>query len=130
MTDETKIRRLTLNVKDKNVFISGPMTGRNHYNASAFFDAHVMLKEAGAAHIHNPAIGWLNESQERSHELWMSQSLRSLLSPILDFCDRDGLPMYDVLVSLPGWQDSTGATLEREVAIACGIEVCELEDVS
>lgn len=35
----------------------------------------------------------------------------------------------DVLVSLPGWENSEGARLERLVAEACGIETCNLSEV-
>ena len=40
----------------------------------------------------------------------------------------DSKSVDDLLVSLPGWEKSAGATLERTVAEACGIEVCELAE--
>jgi hypothetical protein len=36
---------------------------------------------------------------------------------------------YDLLISLPEWQDSAGARLEREVAEAIGMEVHDLGEV-
>ena len=59
-------------------------------------------------------------------------SLNALIKRLVCICGTkvtDDGAFYDVLVSLPCWQDSAGARLEREVAVACGIDVCELAEV-
>ena len=57
----------------------------------------------------------------------MARSLRELLAERPWVGDEE--PHYDLLVSLPGWQDSAGARLEREVAEAIGMEVHDLGEV-
>lgn len=110
-------------LKDRNVFISGPMSGITHYNVAAFCDAHATLKERGVRRVYNPAIAWLTTTNpdmdlENRHETWMRLCISNLVSGV-----------YDLLVQLPGWHESDGTRTEFEVAMACGIEVCELSDV-
>lgn len=108
-------------VKGKKVFLSGPMSGLPHYNVAAFADAHATVIEHGAIHVYNPAIEYLKRGRnDMGHEYWMRKCLQALIGDV---------PGYNVLVSLPGWEDSEGARTEREVAQACGIEVCELDEV-
>lgn len=113
-----------MRIEGKDVFLSGPMSGIDHYNAAAFAEAHAICKEAGAHRAFNPAIEWLCESGEANdHAYYMRKCINELVITL-------GIePYYDVLVSLPGWQESEGARLERDVAVACGIAVCELSEV-
>lgn len=124
-----------IDVRGKRIFLSGPMTGHEHYNVTAFAEAHARLKEAGAAYVYNPTIGYLCQKQEvaalKTHADYMTDCLHELT-------DRkkrtqgweEVIPRrYDLLVSLPGWDDSEGAVTERTVAEACGIECCDLEEV-
>lgn len=111
-----------MEVEGKRVFLSGPMSAIEHYNVSAFAEAHAIVKEAGAYSVYNPAIEYLTKpTLNKSHEYWMRYCIRMLAS---EFPTN-----IHVLVSLPGWEDSDGATLERTIAMACGIEVCELSEV-
>lgn len=115
----------TVNVRGLRVFISGPMTGRPHYNAGAFLDAHVMLKELGAEHVYDPALRWLDEdaseSAAKGHEDYMRQCLHELTNDILP---------YDLMVQLPGWEDSEGAIWESWAAEWCGIPKASLREVT
>ena len=114
-----------MKVNGKRVFLSGPMSGISHYNAQAFLDAHVMLKEAGALSVYDPAIEWLESDEDHDHAYWMRKCLRELTADWpFNLCRG-----YDILVQLPGWEDSVGASTEYEVAKACGIAVCELSEV-
>ncbi len=106
-------------VKGKNVFISGPMTGIPHYNVEKFAAVHAELKEAGAKRIYDPAIEWLlNEYEDKGHECYMRKSTRLLADTRVG-----NKPVYDVVVVLDGWGNSKGARAEIEVAKACGVDV-------
>lgn len=119
-----------MDVKGKSVFLSGPMTGKAHLNVAAFAEAHQRLKEAGAATVYDPAIEYLQDAKranDLSHAAWMRRCLRTLAS---ECATSEGVrPRWDVLVSLPGWVDSAGAALEREVAVACGVEWHTLDEL-
>ena len=119
-----------IDVKGKRVFLSGPMTGRYHYNVAAFAVAHARLKEAGADWVFDPAVAYLRETREESERHDHSEYMRRCLSELTRprYGQRDGNE-YELLVSLPGWDGSEGATIERAVAEACGIEACDLEEV-
>lgn len=105
-------------VRGKNVFISGPMTGMAHYNVGKFVDSHAMLRDMGAVRVFDPAVEYLlYAGPERTHDEWVRVCLHELTSA-----------HYDVLVSLPGWEGSEGATAERGVAKACGMAILDLEE--
>lgn len=112
-----------VDLSNRRVFLSGPMTGIEHYNVGAFCEAHAALKERGVSTIYNPAMRWLNTPEARakgmSHADWMRVCVNELTKG-----------WYDLLVQLPGWHDSDGAKTEFEVAMACGIEVCALSDIT
>ena len=120
-----------VDVTGKTIFISGPMSGVRNYNVAAFCDAHATLKRLGAAHVFNPALGYLSPpahmlGNEPTHEEWMLAALAELTKRDFESLRR---PFYDLLVSLDGYGESVGALLERQVARACGIEVVEMRDV-
>ena len=120
-----------VHVKGCNVYLSGPMTGIVDFNRKEFDDAAKYLRRLGASCIYNPAEN-ISYLVNKSHEYCMYFSLAKLIKRLVCICgsnvSNDGA-FYNVLVSLPGWQDSEGATLERAVAEACGIEVCDLDEV-
>ena len=123
-----------VNLKGKAVFLSGPMSGRSFYNVSEFAEAHAKLKAAGVHDIYDPAIEYLKSGAfeaVKPHAFWMGCCIRELVTPasVNVLSERYGECHYKVLVSLPGWQDSDGARLEREVAEACGIECYDLDEV-
>ena len=122
-------------VKGKNVFLSGPMSGLPFYNVAAFAEAHAKMRNAGAVRVYDPAIEYLRSEARNdakmSHAYWMRRCINELTSSDQTNIFSDGgIAHYDVLVSLPGWEDSAGATLERNVALACGMRVYDLEEVS
>jgi hypothetical protein len=104
------------------------MTGMEDWNRTTFDAAEKRLvcEPFDVMWIYNPA-DHIDEMRSLSHEEAMYLSIHSLMS--IDVADSKFVPYYDVLVSLPGWEKSAGACLEREVAVACGIEVCELSEV-
>ena len=119
-----------VSVNGKRVYISGPMSDDPAtYHAHQFIDAHMLVKASGAREVYDPAVCWLYyDGGERTHEDWMRECLSELTKRRIYDAMVDGT-YYDVLVSLPGWEKSEGASTERTVAEACGIECVNLEDV-
>ena len=117
---------MSIDITNKNVFLSGPMTGIEDYNRAAFDGSALDLLGAGADEVYDPAEH-VDEYASLSHERCMALSLRELLVERPWVAEIE--PHYDLLVSLPGWQDSAGARLEREVAMAIGMEVHDLGEV-
>ena len=117
-----------IHVKGRRVYLSGPMTGLPDWNRAAFDDAEKRLRELGAQEPYNPA-NFIDRFESLSHAVCMYRSLVELVDEEWSTEPGYPTPWYDVLVSLPGWEKSAGARLEREVAVACGIEVCELAEV-
>ena len=116
----------------KRVFLSGPMTGIDHYNVAAFAEAHAICKEAGAETVYDPAHEWLTSREpEQAHEAYMSRCINVLTRTAQSRDDWTVTePVWDALVQLDGWQLSDGATLEMQVARACGIPVVGIREVS
>lgn len=83
------------------VYISGPMTGHKDLNFPAFIAAAFLLRDAGYDVV-NPTE--LNPDPDSS---W-SQCLRRDIVALMD-CDS--------ILMLPGWMDSRGACLERQIAM-------------
>ena len=112
------------------VFLSGPMSGVENYNAAAFAGAHAAIKLAGAECVYDPALEWLmgdDVPDEAAHEAWMRTTVHELTRPIA-FGEADAY--YDVCVLLDGWRESEGAQLEKVVADAAGIWCVAWEEVS
>ena len=117
-------------LEGKKVYLSGPMTGKPHYNVDQFAIAEAICrKECGATTVYNPAAAWVNErlpsGVQPTHEDYMRISIHELT--------RRGVTpnsiFYQHLVLLDGWAESEGARLEYQVARACGIQVIDLCDV-
>ena len=115
-------------VRGRRVYLSGPMTGLPDWNRAAFDEAEKRLvcEPFDVMGAYNPA-DQIDDMRPLSHEKAMYLSMHSLMS--MDVAGSRFVPYYEVLVSLPGWEKSAGARLEREVATACGIEVCNLDEV-
>lgn len=90
------------------LYVIGPVTGRENLNREAFEDAKEKLERAGyAVTIPNDII-----LPDASRE----QAMRLSISWIAKL-DRGGVAMLD------DWAKSPGATLENRVATACGMQV-------
>lgn len=106
-------------LKGKRVYVSGPMSGLPALNRPAFKRAADELEALGA-HPFDPANAWYHDDSSR--EACMLRDLR-MLTQVADY--ERGVPFFDLLVLLPGFESSQGALLELSVARACGIE-CRL----
>lgn len=90
------------------------MTGIEDFNHRAFNDAAYALRCAGYSVI-NPAE--INPDTSNSREECLRADLQALCA--------EGV---DAICLLPGWEESSGANLEVEVAQAIGLEVFSLKD--
>jgi len=122
-------------VYGKRVCLAGPITGMADLNAAAFAVAQVRLKALGATFVRNPLDSYTHvrscEAAAKTHADYMADSLHELTSrKPLDQIWRPVMPLkYHMLVLLPGWPDSKGARIERDVAAALEMEVCTIEQV-
>lgn len=116
----------------KRVFISGPMSGVEHYNAAAFAEAHAILREHGALEVFDPSWEWMRRDEaEPGHDVYLRRCLNELTRPFVDVSgvELDRYRHYDAVVQLDGWQDSAGAMTEYLVARACGIRCVRIEEL-
>lgn len=98
-------------IKGKRVYLSGPITNTKNYKGLFMF-AEELAALDDAEQIYNPA------AQIPASSSW-EQAMAQCLSEITN---------YDTIVMLPGWNVSRGARLERDVALACGMRVFELNE--
>ena len=111
--------------KCKRVFISGPMSGIDHYNASAFAEAHAILRECGAHRVFDPSWEWMRRDEPTlGHEVYLRRCLHELTRPLTDISGG----VVD-MVQLDGWQESAGAMTEYLVARACGIRCVRIGEL-
>ncbi len=94
------------------LYVSGPMTGKPALNFPAFHAASDALRALGFDVV-NPAT--LNPDPNTSWRDCMRVDIKAL-------CDCDGV------ATLPGWEDSKGATLEVHIAERLQLRVLPLAD--
>ncbi|ACV50993.1 hypothetical protein Apar_0563 [Lancefieldella parvula DSM 20469] len=99
---------LGTDIRDKQVYLSGPITGEKNYKGLFSF-ARDLVEFGGAAKIYSPAV------RIPARFSW-EQAMKHCLSEITG---------YDTVVMLPEWEASDGARLEHDVALACGIHVVD-----
>jgi hypothetical protein len=96
----------------KKVYISGPISGIPNGNVGAFIDAYNALKVAGYDPV-NPYNNGLP-----GHATW-HEHMRADIRMLLD-CDGVAL--------LPGWYNSKGAQIERQLAYSLDMDVRDLQE--
>ncbi len=104
------------------LYLSGPMSGLPEFNYPAFTSAAKILRSQGHAVVSPHELpadcpGCLNTGYEHSWSEHMRVDLAALLT-------------CDVIVMLPGWQQSRGALLEKSVAEAIGLMVIDYSVIS
>lgn len=88
------------------VFISGPMSGYEDWNKSAFMEAEEKLNKAGFS-VFNPA--WMNFDSG-----WSNEGIMAIDLVALSHCNY--------IYQLEGWKYSKGASAEYTFALASGIK--------
>lgn len=89
------------------VYISGPMTGLPEHNFPAFHNAAKRLRALGVEVV-NPAE--INPEPGMPWAWYMRRDIKALMD-------------CDAVATLPGWENSKGATLEVQIATALGMPV-------
>lgn len=111
-----------MNLRDKRVFLSGPMTGIPDLNRKAFADAESWCMDQGARFAFNPTTAWGHS--DKSRYWYMLRDLHRLTEP-----GDDERPLFDVVVQLDGYEHSNGAWCESCVAEQCGIPCVPLRSL-
>lgn len=96
-------------VKGKKVYLSGPITGIKNYKGLFLF-AEELVRMCDAARIFNPA-------SQITDSLGYEDAMKRCVAALAE---------YDTIMLLPGWHTSKGARLERDVALACGMNIIDL----
>lgn len=113
---------------DAKVFLCGPMSGLPDYNYPLFHDVTYKLREQGYL-VENPAE---NAATIRPGDLHKATYMRMSIAQLLG-TDRIlgnaivSSPMCEMVVVLPGWQDSLGAMAEVSLAWAIGLPVVDAD---
>ncbi len=94
----------------KRIYISGPMTGVKNLNGEAFRLAEIRILEQG-----NIPINPHNFPEQKSYEDYLLFDLEILATSA------------DAVVLLPGWEKSTGAKKELQLALELELEIIILE---
>lgn len=114
------------------VYVAGPMRGIEDFNFPAFDAAAYELRKAGGYFVFNPA-----ERDREVHGPDVNKSptgdfadtpefdLRSALADDLNWICRNA----DIVVVLPGWENSKGARAEVATAETLGLEVTTVSEL-
>jgi hypothetical protein len=98
----------------KRAFISGPVTGMPDANRAAFHEAAARLRRMGYE-VENPADNADFLPTPPDWRAWMTLALNQLLR-------------CECVIMLPGWENSRGAKIERQLAIGLGMDVMTLQE--
>lgn len=119
----------TPETRTKKVYLAGPMRGLPEFNFPAFFEKEAHLRRIGYQ-VFNPARRD-NEVHGTDISVGNAEGDEALAAEEHGFDLREALGAdtawicaeADAIYMLPGWSRSTGATAERALAIALGLEV-------
>jgi Domain of unknown function (DUF4406) len=98
------------------IYLAGPMTGVPERNYPAFDKATILLQDRGFAILNPASIDTDMQLDTRMTWDWyMRHAIRMVLTA-------------DAIALLPGWENSKGACLEREIGQALELDIRLLED--
>ena len=107
---------------DKKVYISGPMSGIEDYNFPAFQAAHRKILDFGDTPINPHDIGKYAEQHPGFKQMTEQEQYNIYMR-----YDISCMMLCDLVVLLPGWENSRGAMLEKSIAESVGIPSVEIE---
>lgn len=102
-------KELGENIKGKKVYLSGPITYCRNYKGLFMF-AEYLAKLCDATQVFSPA-------SQIPDCLDYGQAMKRCVAALAE---------YDTVMLLPGWNTSKGARLERDAALACGMNIVDL----
>lgn len=108
-----------IDVKDKKIFLSGPMSGVPQSNIDKFCKLHMFLLEQGAQEIYNPALELLWTKDKGVYKERLRESIHELTKK--NYATQRAY--YDMIIILPESTQSIGSDLETKVADKCGIKI-------
>jgi hypothetical protein len=97
-------------IPPKTVYIAGPITGLENNNHQAFKDVQEKLLQLNVNCINPHDLFDGLDTSAFTHDDFMRVCISAL-----SFCDK--------VVTLPGWENSKGATMEVQIARIMGKEV-------
>lgn len=100
---------LTEKIRDKKVYLSGPITNVKNYKGLFIF-ANYLVRMCDASQVFNPA-------SQIPDSLGYEEAMKRCVRTLTD---------YDAIVMFPDWNVSQGSKIEHEVAKACGMDVVYL----
>lgn len=100
---------LSEKIRDKRVYLSGPITGVKNYKGLFIF-TDKLVRMCDASQVFDPAS---QVPDSLNYEEAMKRCIRALTD-------------HDTIVMLPDWNVSQGSKIEHEVARACGMDVIYL----
>jgi hypothetical protein len=100
------------------IYLAGPMRGYEDFNFPAF-DAAAKALRAGGWTVLSPAERDREHGFDETRNTLDGFDLEAAMTHDLGWIVNDA----DGIVLLPGWEESTGAKIERLVAETCGKQV-------
>ena len=117
------------------IYIAGPMMGVPNLNRSAFDDAEALLENLGHSvmrpcRLNEASMLWQLSAAKVGSLFWPALTKDEDITPeyLREITSRDLSVLFtcDRIALLPGWEDSPGASLERQTAHYVGIQSVEL----
>ncbi len=114
----------------RRIYIAGPMNGYPQLNHPAFNSTAEAFREGGWE-VCNPAETDIEmyqsvEATEEAMAANRQQFLRAALAIDLEWICTEA----DAIAMLPGWEKSYGARAEHATAVALGLEIIYISDVT